>query len=284
MLFQGGDIVPLKQELGYPIFETPDDLLEGLAINRDYYRRRDRRDRPRDVAVLERDVEKAATILARASGSALPADQALGLMQAYGIPLPSHRLAADERGVAAAAKAVGGPCALKVVSAQALHKSDLGGVELNLGSPEQAARTAVAMGKRIRDRVPGAVIDGYLVQAMAPEGVEVIVGARRDATFGPIVLLGMGGVYVEIFRSVSIRVWPVDRTDVMEMIEELAAAPILKGVRGAPACDLGALADIVLRVGTLTADRRQIQEVDLNPVRVHPEGALAVDARVILGP
>jgi acetyl-CoA synthetase (ADP-forming) len=155
---------------------------------------------------------------------------------------------------------------------------------LNLGSPEQAVRTATAMGKRIRDRVPGAVIDGYLVQAMAPEGVEVIVGARRDATFGPIVLLGMGGVYVEIFRSVSIRVWPVDRTDVMEMIEELAAAPILKGVRGAPACDLGALADIVLRVGTLIADRRQIQEVDLNPVRVHPEGALAVDARVILGP
>jgi acetyltransferase len=284
MLFQGGDIVPLKQELGYPIFETPDDLLEGLAINRDYYRRRDRRDRPRDVAVVERDVEKAATILARARGSALLADQALELMQAYGIPVPSHRLAADERGVAAAAKAVGGPCALKVVSAQALHKSDLGGVELNLGSPEQAARTAAAMGKRIRDRVPGAVIDGYLVQAMAPEGVEVIVGARRDATFGPIVLLGMGGVYVEIFRSMSIRLWPVDRTDVMEMIEELAAAPILKGVRGAPACDLGALADIVLRVGTLIADRRQIQEVDLNPVRVHPAGALAVDARVILGP
>jgi acyl-CoA synthetase (NDP forming) len=284
MLFQGGDIVPLKQELGYPIFETPDDLLEGLAINRDYYRRRERRDRPRDSAAIERDARKAAANLARESGSALPADRALELMQAYGIPVPSQRLAADERGVAAAARAIGDPCALKVVSAQALHKSDLGGVALHLGSPEQVERTAAAMGKRIRDRVPGAVIDGYLVQAMAPEGVEVIVGARRDATFGPIVLLGMGGVYVEIFRSFSIRVWPIDRTDVMEMIAELPAAPILEGARGAPACDLAALADIVLRVGTLIADHPQIREVDLNPVRVHPEGALVVDARVILEP
>jgi len=283
MLFQGGDIVPFKQELGYPIFETPDDLLEGLAINRDYYRLCERRDRPRNTAVIEREEEKAAAILGRESGAALPADQALELMQAYGIRLPSHRLAADERGVAAAAKAIGGPCALKVVSAQALHKSDLGGVALNLDSPEQAARAAAAMGKAIRDRVPGAVIDGYLVQAMAPEGVEVIVGARRDATFGPIVLLGMGGIYVEIFESVSIRVWPIDRTDVMEMIEELAIAPILEGARGAEACDLGALADIVLRVGTLLAEHPQIQEVDLNPVRAYPRGALAVDARVILG-
>jgi acetyltransferase len=283
MLFQGGDIVPLKQELGYPIFETPDDLLEGLAINRDYYRRRERRDRPRDLAVIERDMEKAAAILGREGGSALPADRALELVQAYGIPLPAHRLAADEGDAEAAARAVGVPCALKVVSAQALHKSDLGGVALNLGSPEQVARTAAAMGETIRDRVPGAVIDGYLVQAMAPEGVEVIVGARRDATFGPIVLLGMGGVYVEIFRSVSIRVWPIDRTDVMEMIDELAAAPILKGARGTQACDLDALADIVLRVGALVADCGQVQEVDLNPVRVHPKGALAVDARVILG-
>jgi acetyltransferase len=282
MLFQGGDIVPLKQELGYPIFETPDDLLEGLAINRDYYRRRERRDRPRDTAVIERDAEKAETILGRESGSALPADQALELMQAYGIHLPPHRLAADQGDVAAAVEAVAGPCALKAVSAQALHKSDLGGVALNLGSPEQATRAAAAMGKRIRDRVPGAVIDGYLVQAMAPEGVEAIVGARRDASFGPIVLLGMGGIYVEIFKSVSIRVWPIDRTDVMEMIEELPAAPILEGARGAKPCDLDALADTVLRVGTLIADHPQVQEIDLNPVRVYPRGALVLDARVIL--
>jgi acetyltransferase len=282
MLFQGGDIVPLKQELGYPIFETPDDLLEGLAINRDYYRRRERRDRTRDSVMIGRDAEKAAAILGRESGTALPADQALELMQAYGIHLPSHRLAADEPDVAAAAKEVGGPCALKVVSAQALHKSDLGGVALNLGSPEQATRAAAAMGKTIRDRVPGALIDGYLVQAMAPEGVEVIVGARRDASFGPIVLLGMGGIYVEIFDSVSIRVWPIDRTDVMEMIEELAAAPILEGARGTEACDLGALADIVLRVGTLIAEHPRVQEVDLNPVRVYSKGALALDSRVIL--
>jgi acetyl-CoA synthetase (ADP-forming) len=166
---------------------------------------------------------------------------------------------------------------------QALHKSDLGGVALNLDSPEQAARAAADMGKTVRDRVPGAVIDGYLVQAMASEGVEVIVGARRDATFGPIVLLGMGGIYVEILNSASIRVWPIDREDVMEMIGELAAAPILRGSRGTEACDLGALADIVLRVGKLIAEHQQVQEVDLNPVRVYPAGALALDARVILG-
>jgi acyl-CoA synthetase (NDP forming) len=282
MLYQGGDIVPLKQELGYPIFETPDDLMEGLAINRDYYRRRERRERPRDFGAVERDVAEAAAILERASGPALPADRALELMSVYGIPLPPHRRTSDARGVAAAARAIGGPCALKVLSAQALHKSDLGGVALHLGSPDQAGRAAAAMERQIRDLLPEIVIDGYLVQAMAPEGVEVIVGARRDATFGPIVLLGMGGVYVEIFRSFSIRVWPVDRTDAMEMIEELAAAPILAGTRGTPACDVGALADIVLRVGAVISDHPQIQEIDVNPVRVHPDGALAVDARVIL--
>ncbi len=282
MLFQGGDVVPLKQELGYPIFETPDDLLEGLAINRDYYRRVERRDRPRESAAIERNAEEATAMLGRESGSALAADRALELVGAYGVPLPSHRVAADEHGVAAAAKEIGGACALKVISGAALHKSDLGGVALSLASPDQVQQSAVAMGQTIRERVPGAVVDGYLVQAMAPEGVEVIVGARRDASFGPIVLLGMGGVYVEIFRSVSIRVWPIDRTDVMEMIEELPGAPILKGARGAPACDLDALADIVLRVGTLIDDHGRIQEVDLNPVRLYPDGALAVDARVIL--
>ena len=107
--------------------------------------------------------------------------------------------------------------------------------------------------------------------------------APEPRRLGPIVLLGMGGIYVEIFDSASIRVWPIDRKDVMEMIEELAAAPILKGARGAEACDLGALADIVLRVGTLIAEHQQVQEVDLNPVRVYPGGALALDARVILG-
>jgi acyl-CoA synthetase (NDP forming) len=93
----------------------------------------------------------------------------------------------------------------------------------------------------------------------------------------------MGGIYVEIFESVALRVWPIDRTDVMEMIEELAIAPILEGARGAEACDLGALADIVLRVGTLLEEHPLIQEVDLNPVRAHPKGALALDARVMLG-
>jgi acyl-CoA synthetase (NDP forming) len=165
-----------------------------------------------------------------------------------------------------------------------VHKSDLGGVTLGLDSPEQAAEAARSMGKTIRGSVPGAIIDGYLVQAMAPEGVEMIVGARRDATFGPVVLLGMGGVYVEVFKSVSIRVWPIDGTDVREMIDELPAAPILKGTRGTKPCDLDTLVDVVLRIGTLIADHERIQEIDLNPVRVYPEGALAVDARVILTP
>ena len=284
MLFQGGDTVPLKQELGYPIFDTPDDLLEGLAINRDYYRLCQRRDRKRSGVVVERDVKMVAAILGRRSTSALAVHEAIEVIRAYGIRVPSHRLAADEHDVAAAASSIGGPCALKVVSAQALHKSDLGGVALNLGSPGQAERAAAAMGKRIRLGMPGAVIDGYLVQAMAPEGVEMIVGGRRDATFGPIVLLGMGGVYVEIFKSVSMRVWPVDLADVMEMIDELPAAPILKGARGVQPCDLDALGDVVLRVGSLIADHQEIQEIDLNPVRVYPEGAVAVDARVIVKP
>jgi acyl-CoA synthetase (NDP forming) len=231
---------------------------------------------------IERDAKEAAATLGRESGSALSADRALELVGSYGVPLPPHRVAAHEHRVAEAAREVGGSCALKVISGAALHKSELGGVALSLASPDKLEQTAVAMGQTIRERVPGAAIDGYLVQAMAPEGVEVIVGARRDASFGPIVLLGMGGVYVEIFRSVSIRVWPIDRTDVMEMIEELPGAPILQGTRGAPACDLDALADIVLRVGTLIDAHPQIQEVDLNPVRVYPDGALAVDARVIL--
>ncbi len=211
--------------------------------------------------------------------------EALALVAAYGVPVPQWRLARSPEEAAEAARELGGTLVLKIVSPQVVHKSDVGGVVVGVKGPEEAAEAYRRIVEAVKSRVPGAEIVGVLVQEMAPPGaVEVVVGSIRDPVFGPTVMFGLGGVFVEIFQDVSFRVAPFTREDALEMMGEVRAYRLLQGYRGMPPRDLDALADIVMKTQEIMIDNPEIAEMDLNPVMSYPKGALAVDARAILSP
>jgi len=184
-------------------------------------------------------------------------------------------LASTPDEAAALAERLGFPVALKRVAPGLVHKSDAGGVALGLEGGD-AVREAFA-----RMVQPG---EKGFVQRMAPSGLEVIVGAQRDPQFGPLVMFGLGGVYVEVFRDVAFRLAPLSESEAREMIDETAAGRLLAGVRGQPPGDIDAVVDVLVRLGRLMAEMDEVAEVDLNPLIVGPagEGAWAVDVRVVL--
>ena len=211
--------------------------------------------------------------------------EAMMLLEAYNVPVPPYGLAATSDEAASLTARIGPPVVLKIVSPQVVHKSDVGGVVLGVGSPEEAAKRFQELVSRIRERVPGAEIIGVLVQKMAPKGaVEVVVGGVRDQVFGPTIMFGLGGVFVELFGDVSFRVAPFDEEEAAEMMREVKAYKLLKGYRGKPPRDLEALKNIIMKSQRIMIDNPEIGEMDLNPVMSYPEGALVVDARFILRP
>jgi acyl-CoA synthetase (NDP forming) len=202
------------------------------------------------------------------------------LLTAYGIRVPASTLATTEDEAAAAAAAIGGPVVLKVVSAKALHKSDVGGVLLDL-EDEAAVRDGY---RKIAAAVPER--DGILVQEMVKGGHEVLVGVTEDPNFGPMIVYGLGGVYVELLKDVAFRLHPLTDVDAREMMNEIKGARLLQGYRNMPAGDVDAVADVLLRVSAMVGAIPQIEEMDLNPLLVlEPgQGVRAVDARIRIAP
>jgi len=167
--------------------------------------------------------------------------------------------------------------ALKAIAPGLVHKSEAGAVRLGLRTDEvEAAAREIA--NRLEEQ--GYTPEGFLLQPMAPEGVEMIVGAVQDENFGPVIACGAGGVVVELLKDVSVRLAPLSQRDAHDMVRELRTYQRLTGYRGSAACNVAALEDVILRLGVLAEDLPQVLEVDLNPVIVHAEGAVAVDARV----
>ena len=208
--------------------------------------------------------------------------EALRLLELYGIPVAGYALARSPGEAVEAARRLGGRVVLKIVSPEIVHKSDVCGVVVGV-EPDEAGRVFEELVSRVRERAPGARIVGVLVQRQAPPGaVEVVVGGLRDPVFGPAVMFGLGGVFVELFRDVSFRVAPFTGEDAEEMMREVRAYKLLKGYRGMPPRDLEALKKIILGLERIMMDLPEIREADLNPVMSYPEGALVVDARFIL--
>ena len=203
------------------------------------------------------------------------------LVEAYGIPYPGFGVARSDEEAARIAEELGYPVVLKVVSADVVHKSDVGGVEVGLSDAESVRAAYWRILNSVSDRVPSATIDGLLVCEEAPPGLEVIIGGLEDELFGPTVMFGMGGVFVELFRDVVFRVAPLERRDVEEMIREVQAYRLLVGARGEEARDIGALVDALVSVAQLMVEHRDIAELDLNPVRLHRNGLLVLDARAV---
>ncbi len=211
--------------------------------------------------------------------------EALSLLEIYGIPTVVGRCAITIDEAQEAARQIGYPVAIKIVSDQISHKSDVGGVQLNLRNPEALAEAFEEMMTRIGKAYPDAKLDGVLVQPMVSGGRELILGGRQDPQFGPVVMVGMGGIFVEILDEVSVRVAPIAQWEALEMIEELRGAQILKGARGDQASDIEAVTEALLRLAQLLQDFPEIKEVDINPLRVFyaGEGCRALDARMMLG-
>jgi acyl-CoA synthetase (NDP forming) len=184
-----------------------------------------------------------------------------------------------------AAEKIGYPVAIKIISEQISHKSDAGGVQLNLRNPDALSTAFEDMMQRITKAYPDVKIDGVLVQPMVTGGRELILGGRQDPHFGPVVLVGLGGIFVEIFEEVVLRVVPITPTEAMKMIENLRGYQILQGARGHKRSDIEAVVDTLLRLSQLLVDFPEIKELDINPLRVfhEAEGCRALDARMIVG-
>jgi acetyltransferase len=182
------------------------------------------------------------------------------------------------------AEKLGYPVALKISSPQITHKSEAGGVQLNLTSELEVKKAYGEIWKRCREYNPDAEIEGVLIQEMVGEGVEVIIGMSKDPTFGPTIMFGLGGIFVEILKDLTLRVLPITRRDAEEMIKEIKGYEILKGTRGGLRRDIDAIVDLLLKVSRLTIDWEEcISEIDLNPVIVFSDGkgAKAVDSLII---
>jgi acetyltransferase len=210
-------------------------------------------------------------------GAYLPQVEALGLLAAYGVPVPRFAPIAAEGDVAAAAKKVGFPCVLKVDSAEVVHKSDEGGVQLNI---KDEAGLAAAY-KSMHDRFAGRRAS-YLAMEQKPVGREVIIGVTEAPGLGSLVMFGLGGIFVEVMKDVIFGVAPLSRPEAGELLRGIKGFPILEGVRGEPGVDLAAMEDLLCRVSRLAADFPAITEMDLNPIFAYPAGTApaAVDVRL----
>ena len=263
-----------------PCYPFPESAVAALSRATEYA---EWRRRPAATAIELPDLrpddarEFVARALERGEGWLTPAE-ARSVLTAFGIPVARSRVAPGWNEVRRAAREIGYPVVLKAIGPTLLHKSDVGGVKLDIESPAELRRAFGELTTALGDRVTG-----YLVQEMVPGGVEVIVGALFDRTFGPLVLYGSGGTLVELIGDTSFRIAPLSDVDVSDMLDEVKGTAQLRGFRGAPPCDERALTDVLLRVSALLEACPEIQEMDLNPVKVFESGAKAVDFRIRVG-
>jgi acetyl-CoA synthetase (ADP-forming) len=200
----------------------------------------------------------------------------------YGIPITRFKLAKNETEAIRFAEEIGYPIVLKIVSPDIIHKFDAGGVIVDLKTARDVRNAYKQILGSVKKYKSNAKIVGVLVQEMAPSSTEVIVGATKDPQFGPAIMFGLGGIFVEVLKDVTFRIAPVTRDEACEMISEVKAYPLLKGYRNMPAADIGAIVQIILNASRLVMDHESIKELDLNPVIVYEKGAKTVDARIIL--
>jgi acyl-CoA synthetase (NDP forming) len=229
---------------------------------------------------------EAASLLADAlhnGGGWLAPEDVRQLVALYGVPTIEQRIVSTPDAAAAAAREIHGEVVLKVVAPAVLHKADVGGVRLHLRGAEAVKRAAQKMTESVR-RSAGVEPTGFVVQRMAPPGVEMLVGVVNDPQFGPTVACGAGGTLVELLKDISIRLTPLTRSDAASMLRELRSFPMLVGYRGSSACDVAAVEDVLLRIAALVEDHPCIAELDCNPVIATPAGAMVLDARIRVEP
>ena len=276
----------LLQEAGIPCYEFPEPAVAAIEA---MYRQFMRRGRPEPVypdIKGNRIVPERIIAEARGRGETEIVEfQAQDILRAYGLPTPQTRLARSSFEAVAAAEEIGYPVVLKIASPQISHKSDVGGVAVNVADMEQVKQAFWDLTSRAQRLRPEAYIAGCLVQQMAPRGSkEVIIGFKRDPQFGPLVMFGLGGIYVEVLKDIAFRLAPLSTDDAFAILREIKSYLLLKGVLGEAPADFPALQDILLRMSRFALDFPEVAEAEFNPVLVGPDGALVADVRMTLEP
>ncbi len=285
--FMGGGMVNEARHYlhkrGVPMYVFPESVgtVFGALYKYGQYLRRGH-----EFSELLEDVEKNLVhdvLLSNYPKTVLGEAQTRPLLYAYGIPICKGDFAKDAKHAADIAEKVGYPVVLKIVSDQILHKSEVGGVMLNINTRSQVSASYTKMTNQIKRINPQARIDGVLVEKMAPKGYEIIIGMKRDPNFGPILMFGLGGIYVELIFDVAFEIAPITKSRAFEMIQRTKAGQLLKGLRGLPSADVDAVIDCILRLSQLSMDHHEISEIEVNPLIVLPngKGAIAIDARAI---
>ncbi len=208
--------------------------------------------------------------------------EAKELLKKVGIPVVETRLAKTKAEAVACSKEIGYPVVMKILSPDISHKTEAGGVKLNLVNGSQVGKAYSEMLASVKEKVPDAKIEGVSVQKMAEPGVEIIIGMNRDAQFGPVLMFGLGGIFVEIMKDVSFRLVPVAGIDAAEMVREIKGYALLTGYRGQPPVDVKKLEKLIVQVSDFIEQNPDVEELDLNPVIATAASIVAVDARIIL--
>jgi acetyltransferase len=280
-----GPALELLNKHHIPNYLFPERAVQSLAA---MYRQYVWSQRPepvyRDFTVDRERVRKLFADVRAAGRVELGEIEAREVIEAYGMRLPESRLARSPDEAAQIAAQIGFPVVMKISSPDILHKSDIGGVKVGIADAAQARDTFELIEYRARKYSPDARIWGVLVQQMVRKGREVLVGVTRDPQFGPLIGVGMGGIYVEVLKDIAFRLAPLSTQEVREQLRSIRTYPLLAGVRGEPPADIAAIEETVLRVNQLVTDFPEIVEMDINPLVVHNEGegAIVLDARIIL--
>jgi acetate---CoA ligase (ADP-forming) len=271
-------------EAGIPCYTSMPSCARAIRALVDYAGFQERRRQPKTIPATPPGVRDEIGRALAAAGPVLTEVEAKALLARYGVPRPQETLATSAVKAAEAAARIGGPVALKVQSPDITHKTEAGGIALGLVGKTAVSEAYERVVGSAKLAYPEAVINGVLVQAMAPPGREIILGITRDAAFGPMLMVGLGGIHVEVLRDIAFAPVPIGEEQAMALLDQLKGAALLGAVRGSPPADRAALAELIATLSRFAADHAElIEEIDLNPVIVHPQGQglTVVDALIV---
>jgi len=273
--------VRIKQNINFPMFDSPEEVVNALKIQKNYYEQK-KKGAPAPQLPSDMRMDAAADWLSGKNGEI--GEESLELMALAGIQPPRSMTADSAEGAVSAAQTIGYPVVLKVISPDALHKSDAGGVQVNIQSDQAVKDAFAAIQENLRVYSPDARFQKVRIMEMVRDGHDMFVGGKTDASFGPIVYFGFGGIYIEIFQDVKNVLCPAPAEEIAKKLKRLKTYPILAGTRGGAGGDIRAYVDTIAKISHLMYQFPRIRELDINPIRVMPagKGAIALDARMAI--